>query len=523
MKSAASSAGDADTIRWHSWGGDVFSRARAEGKRVLLSISASWCHWCHVMDEESFSHPEVIRRLNSRFIPVRVDSDQRPDINSRYNMGGWPTVAVLDAEGEVIAGETYLPLGPFLAWLDSTARAESPMPHRTRAAPSAAATPALDHAMVMAVAGWLEKSDDHAFGGFGRAPKFPQPWAVELLLRLHARTGEARWRMMAIRTLDAMREGELCDLVDGGFFRYAASDDWSAPHTEKLLDVNAQLLSLYLLAGRLTGSPSYLATAQATADYLFTTLLMEERSDSGPAAVWFAGSQTADGDYYALSQEERLEAVPPPVDRTLYVDRNAMAVSALLAAGGTLRAPDCRGTGLTLLEFLWTHCRTPDGEMAHYSEGGGDNRHMAGAYLADQAWSLIALLDASETAGRHPWLDRAEQLAGRLADRWWDGHLGGFWDRPSASGPAGSFTHGEVELRGEHAGLLRVQLKPFADNAVAAIAFTRLARLTGKARFRDLAERTLRALVPQIGDYKQHAAPVGVALERLLASDVELA
>jgi uncharacterized protein YyaL (SSP411 family) len=522
MMSAASSAGD-DAVRWRPWSDEAFSQARAEGKRVLLSLSASWCHWCHVMDEESFGHPEVIRRLNNRFIPVRVDSDQRPDINSRYNMGGWPTVAVLDAEGEVIAGETYLPPGPFLAWLDSTARADSPKPHRTRTAPSAVASSALDHGVVMSVAGWLEKAYDHTFGGFGRAPKFPQPWAVELLLRLHVRTGEALWRSMAIRTLDAMREGELCDLIDGGFFRYAASDDWSAPHTEKLLEVNAQLLSLYLLAGRMTESPSYRATAQAIADYLFSTLLIETRIDDGPAAAWFAGSQAADGDYYALAEEERLEAVPPPLDRTLYVDRNAMAVSALLAAGRMLRAPDCRETGLTLLEFLWTHCRLPDGDMAHFSGGGGDYRRMTGAYLSDQAWSLLAMLDACETAGHQPWLDRAERLAGGLADRWWDERSGGFWDRPIASKPSGAITHGEVEQRGDHAGLLRVRLKPLADNAVAAIALTRLARLTGKAQYRILAERTLLALVPQLGDYKQHAAPVGVAVERLLASGEERA
>ncbi|MBI3620698.1 MAG: thioredoxin domain-containing protein, partial [Nitrospirae bacterium] len=183
-----------EAVRWEPWGEAAFARARSEGKRVLLSISASWCHWCHVMDEESFAHPEVIRQLNERFVPVRVDSDQRPDINSRYNMGGWPTVAVLDPAGNVIAGETYLPLGPFLSWLGSTTGIESSRhralgergepggpPVKTIAAPPSPEPPALDHALVATVSDWLDRAHDRTFGGFGVVPKFPQPWAIELL------------------------------------------------------------------------------------------------------------------------------------------------------------------------------------------------------------------------------------------------------------------------------------------------------------------------------------------------------
>jgi uncharacterized protein YyaL (SSP411 family) len=508
--STATTSGDAERVCWRPWSGDVFSQARAEGKRVLLSISASWCHWCHVMDEESFAHPEVIRQLNNRFIPVRVDSDQRPDINSRYNMGGWPTVAVLDEEGRVIAGETYLPLGSFLAWLESAARAQAPFPHQVTVPRPVPAAPALDHALVMSVADWLERAYDPTFGGFGRAPKFPQPSAVELLFRLHARTGEARWRSMAIKTLDAMREGELCDPIDGGFFRYATSDDWSAPHTEKLLDVNARLLSLYLEAYRVTNTVSYRTTAQEIEGYLLSTLMVEAPAVNGPAGgVWFGGSQAADRDYYHGSQEERLEAEPPLIDRTLYLDRNAMAASALLAAGGMLQKPDDRELGLTLLEFLWTHGQSPDGGMTHYGDGGVNIRRMTGGYLTDQVWLLCALLDGCETAGRQPWLDRAETLASALTRRWWDGQSGGFWDLP-------------VDLAGENtgepAGLLRVRLKPLVENAVAAIGLTRLARLTGNAQYRRLAEQTLRALVPLIGEYRRHAAPFGVALDYFLSS-----
>lgn len=512
-----------EAIRWRPWSGDVFSQARAEGRRVLLSISASWCHWCHVMDEECFAHPAVIRQLNDRFIPVRVDSDQRPDINSRYNMGGWPTVAVLDEEGRVIAGETYLPLGPFLAWLDSAVRAEAPLPHRVTASRAEPSMPALDHALVMTVAEWVERAYDRTFGGFGRAPKFPQPWAVELFFRLHARTGEARWRLMATGTLDAMREGEICDLIDGGFFRYATSDDWSAPHTEKLLDVNAHLLSLYLEAYRATNAASYRTTAQEIGGYLLSTLMVEGPIVNGqPGGVWFGGSQTADRDYYHGSQEERLEAEPPSIDRSLYVDRNAMAASALLAAGRTLQKPDYRELGLTLLEFLWLHGQSPDGGMGHYWNGcdgaptvGADGERITGGFLADQVWLLCALLDGCEAAGRHPWLERSETLVSALTRRWWDGPSGGFWDLPLDSEAAGSLS----DEAGGQAGLLRVRLKPLVDNAVAAIGLTRLARLTENAQYHRMAEQTLRAQVPQLGGYKQHAAPFGVALDYFLSPE----
>jgi uncharacterized protein YyaL (SSP411 family) len=506
-----------EAVRWHPWGGAAFAQARAEGKRVLLSISARWCHWCHVMDAECFAHPEVIRRLNAGFVPVRVDSDERPDVNSRYNMGGWPTVAVLDGEGRVIAGETYLPLGPFLAWLDSAARVQAPLPHRTATPREDRSTPVLDHALVTTVATWLERTYDRAFGGFGRAPKFPQPWAVELLLRLHGRTGEALWLSMATRTLDAMREGELCDLIDGGFFRYAAGDDWSAPHTEKLLEVNAQLLSLYLRAYRMTRAAAYRTTAQEIVTYLLSTLMVEDGADGGPAGgVWFAGSQSADGEYYELSQEERLEAEPPPIDRTLYVDRNAIAVSALLAAGSALDRSDCREIALALLERLWAQGRSPGGGVAHYGDGSGGWR-MLGGYLADQAWLLNALLDGCEAAGRQPWLERAEQLAAAMTRRWWDDLSGGFWDLPFEPEPAGP-SSGEHE---ETMGLLRVRVKPLLENAVAAIGLARLARVTGNGQYHRQAERTLRALAPLIGEYKQHAAPIGVALERFLALEAE--
>lgn len=221
---------DQETIKWRAWDTQAFQEASDLAKPIFLSISASWCHWCHVMDEESFAHPEVIRRINDDFIPVRVDSDKRPDINSRYNMGGWPTVAILDTDGKVLAGGTYLPLGQLLTMLSAVKSKHPeirqgpsedavgadlrvcpgrPGPHRESQGAPAAPTIEFDESPVQIVAGFLERAFDPHFGGFGDPPKFPQPWAVELAFHLHRKTGDSKWLQMATFTLDNMREGEI--------------------------------------------------------------------------------------------------------------------------------------------------------------------------------------------------------------------------------------------------------------------------------------------------------------------------
>jgi uncharacterized protein YyaL (SSP411 family) len=263
---------DHETIHWQLWEAEAFQQARNLAKPIFLSISAVWCHWCHVMDQESFTHPEVIRRINTDFIPVRVDSDKRPDINSRYNMGGWPTVAILNVEGKLIAGATYLPTPQLLTMLSSIARE----PQKKTQVPSESKTQApppsldLDESMVQTVAGFLERTFDRSFGGFGAPPKFPQPWAIELALHLHAKTGEGKWIEMATLTLENMRNGGIYDHIDGGFFRYATRGDWDNPHYEKLLELNARMLSLYLQAYQLTGEMTYRVTAQGVLDYFFS-------------------------------------------------------------------------------------------------------------------------------------------------------------------------------------------------------------------------------------------------------------
>ncbi|MBI5197258.1 MAG: thioredoxin domain-containing protein, partial [Nitrospirae bacterium] len=351
-------------IQWRPWGEEAFREARDLSRPIFLSISAVWCHWCHVMDEESFAHPEVIRRLNGEFIPVRVDSDKRPDINNRYNMGGWPTVVVLDPDGKPLAGDTYMPAGQLLVMLASVherpeQKTESRRDSRTGNTPLASR---LDGTLVEAVSGFLEGAFDRTFGGFGGPPKFPQPWAIEFCLQQYLRQGDEKFLKMATLTLDQMRDGEIHDSVDGGFFRYATRGDWDNPHYEKLLETNVRLLSIYLDAYHLTGLSVYQATAEGIMEYLFTTL-------AAPGQPWFYGSQSASTDYYTLPEELRIETEAPALDPTLYADRNATTVSALLKAAQILKESHFQEAALKLIDFLWVRFYHQGRGMYHFDDG----------------------------------------------------------------------------------------------------------------------------------------------------------
>ena len=486
---------ETEPIQWRPWGAEAFESARETSRPIFLSISATWCHWCHVMDHESFDHPEVIRRLNRDFVPVRVDSDKRPDINSRYNMGGWPTVAILDADGQLIVGETYLQTGQLLAMLSAVSEGPA-LPARTRGVgASEERSPhgpphRIDESIIQSVAGHLLRVFDPEFGGFGGPPKFPQPWALELAFHLYDRTREKKWLEMAILTLDNMRESGIYDRGDGGFFRYAIRGDWDSPHFEKLLEVNARMLSLYLEAYRLTGQVLYRSTAQGVMDYLFITLAVEGQP-------WFYGSQSADEDYYAQSEEDRMGAEPPPLDRTLYVDHNATTATALLTAYFVLGDEKYREAALGLIDFLWQHARQPELGMFHYNDG---TLSLVG-HLSDQAGMITALVDAFETTGIRRYLDQALKLLEIIDRDLWDGEEGGYWDFPAGS---------------DREGILKIRIKPFVENSSAAMALTRLFHLTGREVYRKRVEAVLMHLSTVYKPYKQHAAPFALALERFL-------
>jgi len=403
----------ANEIAWQPWGEGAFQRAAREGKPVLLSISAVWCHWCHVMDETSYSDGAVIDLVNERYVPIRVDSDRHPDINSRYNQGGWPTTAFLSPDGLILAGATYLPPESMRKALERISDlyyqhgAEIARPEEEiLLAEVREEEPGLD--LVRETGELVLRAWDRAYGGLGSAPKFPQPDAIALGLELFADENKREYLDFALSTLKAMIRGNLLDREEGGFFRYSTTRDWSIPHYEKMLSDNAALLSVLIKAYGTSGEEIFRRTALETAAYIRRTL-----SDG---VSRFYGSQDADEEYYLLKAGQREGRTPPTVDRTVYTDLAAGAAMSFLEAGTALGRDEYLSQALADLEFLWSGSYREGDGMAHYHD---EAPHRWGL-LDDQVVAALAFLKAYGYTGDGVHLQRAEILLRLILDQYWD-------------------------------------------------------------------------------------------------------
>lgn len=487
----------AHEIRWRTWSDDAFREARAEDKPVLLAISAVWCHWCHVMDETSYSDPAVIAGINERYVPIRVDNDERPDVNRRYNMGGWPTTAFLTPGGDILNGATYIPPDAMRHYVDEVAnvwRDQRPeLEQRMRELKEQEAhahqqkAGELHWAIVAAISALIRGQYDPEFGGFGREPKFPQPKLLRFLLDEHRRAPSDDVARMLHTTLGAMASGGMYDPLEGGFFRYSTTRAWGVPHFEKMLEDNAELLWIYSEAHRTFPSAGYDRIARDVMRWMDTVLWRDD-------VQAFAGSQDADERYYALDAAGRAAHGAPFVDRRVYAGWNALAASAYLAASNALgeRGPHDRAVAVmrSLGSRMW------DGTtLAHVDAG--DVRGL----LADQAAAIATILDEYET-GEHPnALRAAGEMAAATRRTLEDGELGGFWDAPARDAP----------------GRLAMREKPIEDGAAMADALLRLAALTGDEAWRESAVRALRGFVGEYRQWGQFAAAFGSATARALS------
>ena len=500
----------AHEIRWRSWGDQAFQEAHAEDKPILLGISAVWCHWCHVMDETSYSDDAVIALINERFIPVRVDNDQRPDVNARYNMGGWPSTAFLTPEGEVLAGMTYSPPEQMRQTLeqistyyrenrDEIVRKMAEAQERQRQAlTQMGGAGELSDQVLQDVLTAIGDVYDPVHGGFGSEPKFPHTDSIDLLLYAHLRRDDPDLLHMARKTLERMAAGGLFDQVWDGFFRYSTNRDWSVPHFEKMLEDNANLLRNVLRLYRTTREEGHAAIASRVISYLDAYL-----SDADTGA--FYGSQDADEEFYALDAGERARREAPYVDPTVYTSWNAMAVSAYLEASAALQRPELGERAIRALDFLWESLRAPGEGMYRYHDG--EPRVLG--LLGDQVYTALALLDAYQAAAEPVYLDRALELAGMLEERFADSDAGGFFD-----------TWREHESLGR----LGLRQKPLSENAACARLFLSLEQLTHERRYREIARRTLEAFAGQEQNMGHFAAAYARVVDSYLhpQADVRL-
>jgi hypothetical protein len=461
---------------WWEWDDEAFRLAKELDVPIVLDISATWCHWCHVMDEKTYADPQVAELINSDFIPIRVDTDKRPDVNHRYNMGGWPTTAFLTPDGEVLTGGTYLTVSQFLELARKVSdyyrdnkgkiqeKAEELRGESAAITSIPISTDELSAKVIEDAVSVILMGFDKVNGGFGSEPKFPQVDSLELALAEYQRSGADQLRTVVEKTLHNMASGGMYDPVEGGFFRYSTTRDWSIPHYEKMAEDNARLLTLYVHAYQVFGDEFYKNTAASVARYVLQNLT-DERG-------FFYSSQDADEEYYTLSAAERAKRKAPYIDKTPYTDYNAMLISALLHAGVALddRAPT--DAALKAVDAIWDRHYLSGRGMAHAKGAGGE----VSGLLADQIWMAQALLDAHEFTTEPRYLQRAVELMEFVYAHLHDAAGGGFYDKgddPKAFGK------------------LRDRDKVLTENALAALVALRLHAFTGDDRHHEAAGTAL--------------------------------
>jgi uncharacterized protein YyaL (SSP411 family) len=329
-------------VDWYPWGDEAFAKARREGKPIFLSIGYSSCHWCHVMEEESFDDEEVAAVLNERYVAIKVDREQRPDVDAVYMTavqamgqgGGWPLTVWLTPDARPFYGGTYFPPRAgargarfgLIELLERLDRAYHENPQQVAAAAAdvvgrleRAATPPPGAALpgsipIQAAVAALRAEYDAEHGGFGDAPKFPSPATLELLLRYQRRAGDADALDMVTRTLDAMAAGGIQDQLAGGFHRYATDAAWRVPHFEKMLYDNALLATVYLEASQAAGRPDLADVARRTLDWLRRDM---RAPGGGFHAAVDADSEGEEGRFYLWTREEITSLLDGPNARVV--------------------------------------------------------------------------------------------------------------------------------------------------------------------------------------------------------------
>jgi len=490
-------------ISWLPWNKKAFRKAKELDKPLLLAISAVWCHWCHVMDKTTYSDREVAELVEEKFVPIRVDRDQRPDIDKRYNMGGWPTTAFLTPDGEVLTGATYVPPNQMKPWLQRVSRFYEENKTKINAKLNylekeemitLSVESGLDHDFFQSAIDGLTleiaSSFDSLHGGFGDAPKFPQSEALALALLEHQIQGQQALLNIVTKTLQKMSAGGIHDKEEGGFFRYSTTGDWSAPHYEKMCEDNAKLLVNYLEAYQVTREEIFKETAQGILAYV--NINLSDQDGGG-----FYGSQDADEEYYKLGLLERRKRKSPRIDTTLYTNWNAMMISAYLLASVVLENLSYRKLALRTVDLLLEKSFSSRKGMYHYYLEG--KKHLP-SLLTDQASMIKCLTDAYQSTSERRFLNYAESIAKFMLNNLWN-DAEGFYDRPR---------------KGEALGALRTPNQPFDENSVAANAFLRLYYLTDKTEYLETARKTLEHFGSTYQDYGIMAATYGLAVELYL-------
>jgi uncharacterized protein YyaL (SSP411 family) len=586
-------------VDWYPWGPEALARAKAEDKPILLSIGYSACHWCHVMERESFEDPHTASVMNTSFVSIKVDREERPDLDGIYmqavqamtGSGGWPMTVFLTPDGTPFYGGTYFPpidrpnMPAFTRVLTSIADAwhnrradvlqsgnqlREHLQQTTRL--TQAAPGPLESSILDAAGRGLAAQYDAEFGGFGGAPKFPQPMALEFLLRYWKRSGDEAARDVAEHTLEQMARGGMYDQLGGGFHRYSTDAEWLVPHFEKMLYDNAQLARAYVMGYQATGNAYFHQIAEQIIEYVlrdmtdpsggfYSTEDADSEGDEGKFYVWtpaevraLLGDEDARlfGGFYDVKDlgnfegrasilhmdytpaeiaprlgvteaellaalergrpilfDARAQRVRPGRDEKVLAAWNGMMLRALAEAGRVLGRADFLGAAVKNAEFLLSTMQRADGSL-YRTWKPGHAAHLNG-YLEDHANvgdGLIALYEATFDAR---WLTAATALADMILDRFADTANGGFFDTSA-----------------DHETLISRPKEVFdnatpSGNAVAADVLLRLAVLTGKDQYERAARGALELLREPMARYPMGFARSLSALDFALGRPIEVA
>ena len=562
-------------VDWFPWGEEAFAKAKQKNRPILLSVGYSACHWCHVMAHESFEDPDVAAVMNELFVNVKVDREERPDVDSIYmeavqamsGQGGWPMTVFLTPEGEPFYGGTYYPPRAthgrpgFVelmraiddAWRERRDQVDEQARNltaaiRANAAAAPVESPVGELQIETAVGGLLRAYDDE-WGGFGTAPKFPQPSFAELLLHRWFGSGNPGLLAPVTATAAAMAAGGIYDHLGGGFARYSVERTWTVPHFEKMLYDQAGLIRLYARLWRASPDPTWAQVVDETVSYVLRDLAhpeggicsaedadsegvegkfyvwsLDEVRSIAPAAVeWYGVTESGNFEGTNILRRElrqtlqrppeiedarqalfevREKRVRPGLDDKVLCEWNAMFLAALCEAAATFDRSDWAEAARTLAERLPDRTRREDGRWMRAA----GSRHLAVA--ADYAWLVDAYTRVTELTGDPSGLELATKTATEMVDL--------FWDRE----------HGGLLTVGRDAERLITDPRDSYDgatpsaNSVAAVALVRLAALTSDHSWVDRAQQIIDSIAGQITRNPASATNALLAVD-LLAKGVQ--
>lgn len=581
-------------VHWYPWGAEAFERAKKEDKPIFLSIGYSTCHWCHVMERESFQSERIAGVMNEHFVSVKVDREQRPDVDEIYmkavqmmtGSGGWPLSVFLTPDGKPFYGGTYFPpKGGYgrpgfervlLTIADAWKKRRQELVKSGRMISESLATATVSSSkkepsaqMLKDAFDYSQRTFDSTNGGFGSAPKFPQPSNLSMLLAFWHRTGEEKALQMVERTLDAMARGGIYDHIGGGFHRYATDARWLVPHFEKMLYDQALLSKVYLEACQITGKNEYAGIVQEVLDYVLRDMTdadggfysAEDADSEGREGAFYAwnpkqiesildGEQakifcdyygvTAKGDFEegkrilnitssieqltkryqrdhsAISHiladaclkvfQERGKRIRPHRDDKIITAWNGLMISSLARGGAVLQEGTYVDAAARAAQFVLDSLNKNARLMRYYRDG----HAVQLGFLDDYAFMIIALLDLYEATFDAKWLMAAEELAEKMVDLFADDEHGGFF------------------LTGEDGEKLIARAKPSYDGAVpsgnsaAALAFLKLGRLTMNTHLTDNGTKTLEAFSQQLDESPAQSPAMLTALSFWLGPSQEI-